>query len=130
MRVAKLRRVVDVQRQIQKSAEWTLHDLRQERLRLQQAQQDIVEALNRDDPLNIWLAPALTRQLDRLSVEEQGVAAAGEQQTNVVLEQTGRLKQAERLERTLGTERERAQERTALSDVIDAVVGRPHARLR
>jgi hypothetical protein len=130
MRVDKVRRFVDVQKQIQKAAEWTLHDLRQERHRLQQAQEDVVEAMNREDPLNMWLAPALTRQLGRLTAEEISVAAAGEQQTNVVLEQTGRLRQAERLEHALGTERARAHEKTALSEVIDVVVGSAHARLR
>jgi hypothetical protein len=128
MRVDKVRRFLDVQKQIQKAAEWTLHELRHERQRLQQAQEDVVAALNRDDPLNIWLAPAYTRQLGRLTADENSVAAAGRQQSDVVIEQTGRLKQAERLERTLGTERAREQERTALADVIDIVVG--SARLR
>lgn len=130
MRIEKVRRFLDVQKQIQRAAERTLHELRQERQRLQQAQADVVEALNREDPLNMWLAPALTRQLGRLSAEEHGVAVAGEQQTDVVLEQTGRLRQAERLERALGTERARAHERSALSDVIDVVVGSTRARLR
>lgn len=123
MRVEKVRRFLDVQKQIQRSAEWTLHELRQEQHRLQQAQQELVTALNREDPLNMWLAPALTRQLGRLAAEEHGVAAAGKQQTDFVLEQTGRLKQAERLERALGTERERVREKTVLSEVIDVVVG-------
>ncbi len=130
MRVDKVRRFLDVQKQIQKSAEWALHELRQERYRLQQAQEDVLAALNREDPLAMWLAPALTRQLGRLTAEENSVAAAGQQQTDVVLEQTGRLKQAERLERALGVEHAREQEKTALADVIDGAVGNTQARLR
>lgn len=123
MRVDKVRRFLDVQKQIQRSAEWELHELRHEQHRLQQAQHEVVTALSREDPLNMWLAPALTRQLVRLAAEHHGVAAAEERQTGLVLEQTGRLRQAERLERALGTEHARAREKTMLSDVIDVVVG-------
>ena len=119
MRVEKVRRFLDVQKQIQRAAEWTLHELRQEQHRLQEAQQDLVAALGREDALSIWLAPAVTRQLGRLAADETTVAAAGEQQKDLVLEQTGRLKHAERLERTLDAERGRERERAVLEDVID-----------
>lgn len=123
MRVDKVRRFLDVQKQMQRSAEWALHELRHEQHRLQQAQAEVVTALSREAPLDMWLAPALTRQLVRLAAEQHGVAAAEERQTDVVLEQTGRLRQAERLERALGTEQARTRERTLLSDVIDVAVG-------
>jgi hypothetical protein len=123
MRVDKVRRFLDVQKQMQRSAEWALHELRHEQHRLQQAQQEMITALSREDPLNMWLAPALMRQLVRLAAEENGVAAAEERQMDIVLEQTGRLRQAERLERALGTEHARAREKIVLSDVIEVVAG-------
>ena len=126
----KVRRFVDIQRQMQRAAEWALHDLRQEEHRLQMAQQEAVAALNGENELNIWLAPALTRRLGRLATEAEAAAAAGEQQVDVVLRQAGRLKHAERLQRALDREDERAREKTGLSDVVDAIVGRRGAIVR
>jgi hypothetical protein len=119
----KMRRFVDVQRQLQRAAEWTLHDLRQEEHRLQQAQQDVLEVLNRDDELSTGLAPALTRRLSRLATDVETAAAAGARQVDVVLQQASRLKHAERLERRLGSEEDRAREKLVLGDLLDVIVG-------
>ena len=119
----KLRRFVDVQRQLQRAAEWTLHDLRQEEHRLREAQQDVFAVLNRGDELSMGLAPALTRRLARLASDVETAAAAGARQVDIVLQQASRLKHAERLERTLGAEEERAREKMVLGDLLDVVVG-------
>jgi hypothetical protein len=119
----KMRRFVDVQRQLQRAAEWTLHDLRQEEGRLQQAQQDVLAAISRDDELSIGLAPALTRRLARLATDAETAAAAGARQVDVVLQQASRLKHAERLERRLGSEEDRAREKLVLGDLLDVIVG-------
>lgn len=119
----KMRRFVDVQRQLQRAAECALNDLRQEEYRLQHEQQDVVAALNRDAALSMGLAPALTRRLARLAAETQAAAAAGERQVELVLQQARRLKHAERIERTLGAEEDRAREKVVLGDLLDAIVG-------
>ena len=130
MRMGKVRRFVDVQRQLQRAAEWELHDLRQEEHRLAQAQQEVVAALNRDDELTFALAPALTRRLARLATDAETAAAAGKRQVDVVLQHAGRLKHAERVERALGREEERTREKNGLSDVLDVLIGSPRAIVR
>ncbi len=126
----KMRRFVDVQRQLQRAAEWELNDLRQEEHRLQRAQQEVFAALNRDDALSIWLAPALTRQLGRLAADVDAAVAAGEQQVEVVLRQAGRLKHAERIESALAAEDDRTREKNALGDIVDVIVGRRGTTVR
>jgi hypothetical protein len=126
----KVRRFVDVQRQMQRAAEWTLNDLRQEQHRLQQAQQEVVAAMSGEDELSIWLAPTLTRRLARLATDAEAAAMAGESQTDVVLQHSGRLKHAERLKRALGREQDRAREQTGLSDVLDVMIGGRKAMVR
>lgn len=130
MRMEKVRRFVDVQRQLQRAAEWELADLRQEEHRLQLAQQEVFAALNRDDALSMWFAPALTRQLGRLAADAGAAAAAGERQVEEVLRQAGRRKHAERIERALATEDNRTREKNGLSDVVDVIVGRPGTMVR
>lgn len=122
MRAENFRRVLDIQKQLQRAAEWRLHKLREEEHRLELAQQDLVAALSREDKLSMWLAPTMTRRLGSLAAEADNVAAAGERQAELVLEQTGRLKLAERLERALGKEQERAQEKSSLTDLVDLVL--------
>jgi hypothetical protein len=123
MRTEKLRRFVDVQRQLQRAAEWRLHDLRQEEHRLQQAQEDVFAVLNRGDELSIGLAPALTRKLARLASDVETAADAGARQVYIVLQQASRLKHAERIERTLASEEDRAREKMVLGDILDVIVG-------
>lgn len=123
MRTEKMRRFVDVQRQLQRAAERTLHDLRQEEHRLQQAQQEVICVLNRDDELSIGLAPALTRRLARLGSDVEAAAAAGARQVDIVLQQASRLKHAERLERRLDAEENKAREKTVLGDLVDVILG-------
>jgi hypothetical protein len=130
MRMDKVRRFADVQRQLQRAAEWELNDLRQEQHRLQQAQQELVTALNRDDPLSRWLAPSLSRKLTRLAADTEEAAAAGRRQVDVVLQHAGRLKHAERVERSLEREEQRTREKNALSDTLDVIIGGPRAIVR
>lgn len=112
---------MDVQRQLQRAEEWALHDLRQEKHRLQQAQETIFAALNGDTKLGGRLAPALARQLTRLAADTESVSAAGDRQADVVFRHAARLKQAERLERELAREERRTREKQELGDLLDVV---------
>ena len=123
MRMDKVRRFVDVQRQLQRAAELELRELRDEEHRLLQAQQDVLAAMNRGDELSLSLAPALTRTLGRLTTDAGTAAAAGDRQVEVVLQRASRLKHAERLERRIASDEDRAREKKALGDLLDVVVG-------
>lgn len=129
-RADRICRIVGVQRQMQRAAEWALNDLRRQEHRLQAAQHEVVAALARDDGLLVGMAPALSRRLCGLASQADALAAAGDRQAEFVLEQTGRLKQAERLERAVGGELERAGERSGLEDLVDLIAGGARATLR
>ena len=130
MKMEKVRRFVDVQRQMQRAEEWALHSLRREQHSLQQAQQRIFEAFNSTgDELSASLAPSLARQLSRLAADEESISAAGERQADVVLRHAARLKQAELLERKLRAEERRRREKNELGDLIDRWMGAPGARV-
>jgi uncharacterized membrane protein YheB (UPF0754 family) len=128
MRMEKVRRFVDVQRQLQRAEEWALNEMRQEEHRLQRAQQEVFAALNREDQLG--LAPALIRRLARLATDADAAAAAGARQVDVVLQHASRLKHAERLERKVSAEEEKAREKIALGDLLDVIVGGRRAIVR
>lgn len=128
MRMEKVRRFVDVQRQLQRAEEWALNEMRQEEHRLQTAQQEVFAALNRGDQLG--LAPALTRRLARLATDADAAAAAGARQVDVVLQHASRLKHAERLERKVSAEEEKVREKIALGDLLDVIVGGRRAIVR
>jgi hypothetical protein len=130
MRVAKVRRFLDVQRQLQRAAERELHDLRREQQQLQIAQEEVLVALSREDELTRRMAPALTRRLARLAADAETAASAGERQVAVVLQQAGRLKHAERLEHVLGCAEKRKQNEHDLADVLDVVLGSPPTMVR
>jgi hypothetical protein len=126
MRVAKVRRFVDVQRQLQRAAERELHDLREEQRNLQSAQEEVLVALGREDELSRSVAPALTRRLGRLAADAEATASAGERQVGVVLQLAGRLKHAERLQQALGCAEKRRIEGVDLANVLDVILaGRP-----
>lgn len=129
-RANKVRRIVGVQRQMQRAAEWALHDLRRQEHGLRVSQHEVLAALARDGALFIALAPALSRRLSGIASRADALEAAGDRQTELLLEQTGRLRQAERLERTVGSEIERTGERTGLEDLVDLIAGGARARLR
>ncbi|HET7410948.1 MAG TPA: hypothetical protein VFJ13_12190 [Paracoccaceae bacterium] len=115
---------------MQRAAEWALHDLRRQEHGLRVSQHEVLAALARDGALFIALAPALSRRLSGIASRADALEAAGDRQTELLLEQTGRLRQAERLERTVGSEIERTGERTGLEDLVDLIAGGARARLR
>lgn len=130
MRVDRVRRFVEIQKQLQRAAEWQLRDLRHQEHRLHAAQQDVLEALNGDDPLHSRLAPTLARQLGRLAAKAESLVPVADQQAVVVIDRTLRLEQSERRRRAIEVAQDRASESRSLGDLIDLIAGGPRAMLR
>lgn len=125
-RMDRIRRIVGVQNQLQRAAEWALQDLNREAEALREREESILDALGRDNALLLGLAPALTERLSELKARSDGVQAAREQQTDLVIEQAGRRAQAEKIERDLLSQLERAHENARLEEISGG--GAAHAR--
>lgn len=130
MAAERFRRIVDLQTQLHRAAEWRLQDLRRQEQELRFAEQEVLGALNRDDPLYSRLAPTLARRLTRLAAEAEMTSAAGDRQADVVIEQTRQLEQAERRRKATENVRQRAVEKAALGDVIDLIFSGSRATVR
>lgn len=116
-RAAKLERLARVQTQLQRAAEWALHDLRRELDVLQQRERVILDALARDSALLLGLAPALTERLSELKAHSDRVQRACEDQVDLVMEQTRRRTLIEKMELDLAGKVERAAESARLEEI-------------
>lgn len=125
-RLDRISRIVGVQSQMKRAAEWRLHDLRRQESEMRASQHDVLSSLGRDDALVAALAPVLSRRLCSLAAQVAALAAKGDRQAELVLEQTVRLTYAEGLQRAAGGELERACERADLED-LGGVVARGSA---
>jgi len=113
----KLRRLIRVQDQLQRAAEWALHDLRRETAALEARQASILDALGRDNALLLGLAPALTERLSELKRHSDKVQTAREHQTELVMEQRRCRIQAEKMEHRLHTKLKRTEENASLEEI-------------
>jgi len=122
-RAAKLERLARVQTQLQRAAEWALHDLRRELDALQQRERAILDALARDNALLLGLAPALTARLSELKTHSDRVQRACEDQADRVMEQTRRRTLIERMELDLVRKIARAAENARLEEISASRTG-------
>lgn len=113
----RFRRIFSVQRQLQRAAEWALHDLRQQEDVLHSTEQKTLAALASDNALLLGLAPALTAQLSNLKAQSDQLHLARDHQADLVMEQTRRVKQAERVERRLMSKADKMQESARLEEL-------------
>lgn len=113
----KLRRIIRVQDQLQRAAEWALHDLRREAAALEARQASILDALGRDNALLLGLAPALTARLSELRSHSDKMEGAREHQTDLVIEQRRRRMQAEKMEQHLLRKLRRAEDNAQFEEI-------------
>jgi hypothetical protein len=130
MSADKFRRIADLQKQLQRAAEWRLEDLRQQQHQLRAAERETLQALADDSNLCAGLVPALVRRLGRLATEADAVSVAKDQQAEVVLERTRLVELAHRRRRAADYIRERGNEAATLDELADHSAGSPGARLR
>lgn len=116
-RIEKLRRIIRVQDQLQRVAEGALRDLIRETETLQARETGILDTLGRDDALLLGLAPALTERLSELKRHSDRVQTAREHQTELVMEQRRRRRQAEKMAHRLTSKLKRADEIARLEEI-------------
>ena len=118
-RLDSMERILDVQRQLRRIAEAKLGELERREARLQATRHQLVDALNGDNPLHGLFVDAMARRVKSVSREINSLGRAKEAQSKRLLEQTGKMKRAERAAASLDREYQAALEKRDLAELID-----------
>lgn len=116
-RLLKLQRLLRLQEQLHRQAEWKLAALQRQEAELQETQKALVGALNDTDALHGLFVAATARRLKAVGAEVQQVQRARDVQKERVLEAGMRMKHAERMVDTAAVEDQRGSEKKALADL-------------
>jgi hypothetical protein len=108
-----------LQDQLHKLSTWKLAALDQERMALEVAQKETIEAIDRDITMNGVLVAGATRHLRGIDRKIEAVKAQHIVQSRVALEQGARAKLVERLVESVESTVRKQQERSDLGDLID-----------
>ncbi|MGQ7792553.1 hypothetical protein ACUN0C_09110 [Faunimonas sp. B44] len=118
-RLESLERIVGLQRQLHRMAEWRLAELERRRAENDEAQRVLVEALGGDAALHgLFVAPMASR-LRSLAVEGERIGRDVDRCRAELLDVSRRLKQAERVAAALAVESLRKSEAEQLREVIE-----------
>lgn len=129
-RIKSLRRILAVQKDLQKLAEWRLAQLQRKELDLQKDEERLVTYLDEDHAFTPTYAKTIAARLHSLAAEKQKTVVEKQLQTERVLEQVRRVGQAERRVEATAEILRRAEERRELAETIEAEVNRKLASLR
>jgi hypothetical protein len=128
-RLKSLRRILAVQKDLQRLAEWKLATLQRKEADLQKDQERLVTYLDEDHSFTPTYAKTIADRLRTLGAERQRAAVEKQIQAERVLDQTRRLGQTERRVDTAAALLRRIEERQDLAEVIEAQVNRKQASL-
>ncbi len=129
-RLRSLQRILAVQKDLQRLAEWKLALLQRKETDLQKDQERLVTYLDENHSFTVDYAKMIAGRLHSLGVQRQQAAAERQQQTERVLDQTRRVGQAARMVNSMAEILRRVEERKELTDTIEAAVNRSQASLR
>jgi hypothetical protein len=122
----KARRILAALEQLHRVEQWKMADLEQRLAELEQAQVELIGALNDSNALHGLFIDATARRLSTTAEEAERVARAKEVQALKLKEHAARVKMSERL--TLDREQDAVREREAkeLMDIVEQTVnGKP-----
>lgn len=129
-RLASVRRILEVQRDLQRLEEQKLRALERREAELEEAQETLIESLGRGATGPGRFGEVMAAQVGRLAGRAAGVASSRARQSDLLLQQTGRLRHVETVERALATEDGRRRDKEDQGELIDLIAGRRDARLR
>ncbi|MGO4707451.1 hypothetical protein AB4072_16940 [Microvirga sp. 2MCAF38] len=128
-RLRKTQRILKVQEQLQKMAEWRLASLKRQAIELRNAQEDLIQTLNHDDALHGLFVESTARRLQQLAAQEGQVEQAQSEQGKVVLDRAMQVKRTERIVDTLALEHRRAGEKKDGLALLDRLATKSDASL-
>jgi hypothetical protein len=123
-RAEKTRRIVAVQKQLQRIEDWKMLELKRRLRELEASQEDMIKAQSDEDIIRGELVELAVRRLRSLVRETGQVSAEKDVQAARVLDQASKLKLAERLESDAAKEAERTSGHKQLSDIIEGFLTR------
>jgi hypothetical protein len=127
-RLAKISRIVAVQKQMHRLAEWQLIDLQRQEAELQERARLLIESLNGDTPLHGLFVESTAKRLRRVGMASGAVAKARETQTERVVGERRKLRHVERIEEATALEAEREAEKSRLEQIIENASGRANGK--
>jgi len=118
-RAQRASRLLDVMKQLHRIEEYRKVEMERRLDELENSQREVIHALNTDDALHGLFVDTTARFLRSLATEAQKVARANDLQAQRLLENTSKVKQAERLKETLDKDERRVEDQTQLQDIIE-----------
>lgn len=123
-RLNSAQRIVRVQRDLRRVAEWRHAEIERRVQSLEQARRDLVRFLSEEHAFSGLLAGNLARRLKSLASEIEEARAALAAQAEAVLKEARLGKQAERVAESLAREARRSDERQELMAAIEGAAAR------
>lgn len=112
-------RLLDVLKQLHRIEEHRKIELERQLTELEDSTREVIHSLNTDDALHGLFVDTTARYLRSLARDAQQVARAHEAQSQKLLENATKVRQAERLKETLDENQRRAENEAQLLDIIE-----------
>ncbi|GGF47954.1 hypothetical protein GCM10007301_04080 [Azorhizobium oxalatiphilum] len=122
-RLRKARRIVAVQEQVHRQAEWRLADIHRQKVENERLRDELITTLN-GDTFGPLLVEVVAKRLKAVAAESQRIAAEQERQDARVREEALRLKRAERMKENVNRDVERHQEQLMVAGILEGVAAR------
>jgi hypothetical protein len=120
-RLRKIERVLAVQQQLHRLAEWRMAGLDRERRELAESEARLVAALNHDDQLQGVFVDAMARRLAAIARDAERVNRAREVQGRRLREEGMKLKMVERMNDRVRRQYREAFARRGFSDLLETL---------
>jgi hypothetical protein len=120
-RLRKIERVLAVQQQLHRLAEWRMAGLDRERRELAESEAQLVAALNHDEQLQGVFVDAMARRLAAIARDAERVNRAREVQGRRLREEGMKLKMVERMNDRVRRQYREAFARRGFSDLLETL---------
>ncbi|WP_099864003.1 hypothetical protein [Pararhizobium haloflavum] len=120
-RSTKLRRLVSVQRQIERIAEIELAELAMERAAISERLDHLVDALASPNPVHSGFSKLYGSQIARLKIKDQMLGGRMRMQEKKLMTERAKADRLEDHARHAGNDERRAGEEEALYDILDRI---------
>ncbi len=128
-RLKKIERVLAVQAQLHRLAEWKLAALDHKKAELASDEASLVGALNRDDPLHGLFVEAMARRLNALARETDRVNLARAAASRRLAEEGMALKRVERMTARVRRQYEQILGKRGFAELLDRLASSDNASL-
>ncbi len=122
-RLKKANRIVAVQEQMHRQAEWRLTEIARARADLERTREEIITTLN-DDLFGPMLVEVVAKRLRATAAEAERLAGDEQRQTARVREEALRLKRAEHMAEEVAQVHEQHVEKQMVAAILEGVASR------